>query len=71
MAYIKGENKPPGGGTGEGCPFCAIPRLDDGAGLVVHRGRQVYAVLNLYPYNSGHLMVCPELYGYRLSTAYT
>jgi ATP adenylyltransferase len=59
MAYIKGENKPPGGGTGEGCPFCAIPRLDDGAGLVVHRGRQVYAVLNLYPYNSGHLMVCP------------
>ena len=28
-------------------------------GLIVARGDQVYAVLNLYPYNSGHLMVVP------------
>ncbi len=28
-------------------------------GLVVARGDVVYAVLNLYPYNPGHLMVCP------------
>ncbi len=27
--------------------------------LVVARGELVYAVLNLYPYNAGHLMVCP------------
>ncbi len=42
-----------------GCPLCAIPAMDDEAGLVVHRGEQVYAVLNLYPYNPGHLMVVP------------
>ena len=42
-----------------GCPLCAIPAMDDEAGLLVHRGEQVYAVLNLYPYNPGHLMVVP------------
>ena len=42
-----------------GCPLCAIPAMDDVAGLVVARGAQVYAVLNLYPYNPGHLMVVP------------
>jgi len=43
----------------EGCPFCRIPRLADGEGLVVARGATVYAVLNLHPYNPGHLMVVP------------
>jgi ATP adenylyltransferase len=33
--------------------------LDDEAGLIVARGARVFAVLNLYPYNGGHLMVCP------------
>lgn len=56
MAYIKGENKPEGE---DDCPFCVIPQLDDEEGLVVARSKLVYAVLNLYPYNSGHLMVCP------------
>lgn len=41
------------------CPFCRIPALSDADGLVVARGRLVYAVLNLYPYNPGHLMVVP------------
>ena len=59
MAYIAGENKPADGDAGEGCPFCRIPALPDEEGLVVHRGRRAYAVLNLYPYNPGHLMVCP------------
>ncbi len=59
MAYIKGENKPTGPGAGDGCPFCEIPKMDDADGLIVARGEVVYAVLNLYPYNSGHLMVCP------------
>jgi ATP adenylyltransferase len=31
----------------------------DGAALVVARGAAVYAVLNLHPYNPGHLMVVP------------
>lgn len=59
MAYIEGADKPPDGDPGEGCPFCRIPTLDDDRGLVVHRGSRVFAVLNLYPYNPGHLMVCP------------
>ena len=41
------------------CPFCRIPTLPDEEGLVVARGSRVYAVLNLYPYNPGHLMVVP------------
>jgi ATP adenylyltransferase len=57
LAYIKGENKPASGGTQ--CPFCEIPKMSDADGLIVARGEQVYAVLNLYPYNSGHLMVVP------------
>jgi ATP adenylyltransferase len=58
MAYIKGENKPTGSAA-EGCPFCRIPTLSDADGLIVARGTAVFAVLNLYPYNSGHLMVVP------------
>jgi ATP adenylyltransferase len=57
MAYIKGEQ-----GTGrddDGCPFCRIPTLDDRVGLIVARGELVYALLNLHPYNPGHLMVVP------------
>jgi ATP adenylyltransferase len=59
MAYIKGESKPTGSGAEDGCPFCEIPKLSDVEGLIVRRGETTYAVLNLYPYNSGHLMVCP------------
>jgi ATP adenylyltransferase len=40
-------------------PFTDIPSLPDEDGLVVARGEYVYAVLNLYPYNPGHLMVVP------------
>jgi len=40
-------------------PFSEIPQLSDEDGLVVARGELVYAVLNLYPYNPGHLMVVP------------
>ena len=40
-------------------PFSVIPELPDEEGLIVARGDLVYAVLNLYPYNPGHLMVVP------------
>ncbi len=56
MSYITEAPKPEGG-TGE--PFLDIPRMSDEDGLVVARGEHVYAVLNLYPYNPGHLMVVP------------
>jgi ATP adenylyltransferase len=56
MAYIKGEGKP---GETDECPFDRLPRLSDAEALIVARGVLVYAVLNLYPYNGGHLMVVP------------
>lgn len=56
-AYLAGENRPlPQNDVP--CPFCRVPTLPDGEGLVVARGSLVYAVLNLYPYNSGHLLIC-------------
>jgi ATP adenylyltransferase len=59
LAYIKGEGKPPSADEGADCPFDRIPGLPDEDGLVVARGTLVYAVLNLYPYNAGHLLICP------------
>lgn len=59
MVYLRGEGKPDGDDAGEQCPFCRAPGLPDDEGLVVARGDEVYAVLNLYPYNAGHLLVCP------------
>ncbi len=57
MAYIKGER--PTADPGEGCPFCAAPSRSDAEGLVVHRGEHCYVVMNLFPYNPGHVLVCP------------
>ena len=59
MAYIGGENKPADGAPGDGCPFCRAATLPDDEGLLVGRGALTYALLNLYPYNSGHVLVCP------------
>jgi ATP adenylyltransferase len=41
--------------------FCEAPRrpADEDAALVVFEGRSCYIVLNLFPYNNGHLMVVP------------
>ena len=33
--------------------------MSDEEGLIVHRGTHAFVLLNLYPYNSGHLLVCP------------
>jgi ATP adenylyltransferase len=58
MVYIDGENKP-ADPTEQQCPFCRAPQRDDDTALIVHRGTLAYVVLNLYPYNPGHLMVVP------------
>ena len=65
MVYLGGENKP-ADDTQTHCPFCRAPERADAETLIVHRGRAAYVVLNLYPYNPGHLMVCP----YRHVSAY-
>lgn len=40
-------------------PFLAAPEQSDEDALIIARGKTVYALLNLYPYNAGHLMVVP------------
>ena len=62
-AYVTGAS---GGATGD-CIFCASsePGRDD---LVVARGRVSFVILNLYPYNNGHLMVVPYRHAPNLAT---
>ena len=59
MDYIVSAVKDRSGSAGSKQPFTDIPLMSDEEGLVVARGALVYAVLNLYPYNPGHLMVVP------------
>ncbi|UKJ65748.1 HIT domain-containing protein [Cellulosimicrobium cellulans] len=66
MVYIGGQDKPTDDSRGQ-CPFCRIPDRSDEDGLIVARGETAYVVLNLYPYNPGHLMVVP----YRHVSDYT
>ncbi len=53
LQYVTGAGEP------RGCVFCEAQASPDADALVVHRGRDCYVILNLYPYNSGHLMVVP------------
>ena len=48
------------GKEADGCVFCTAPSSDEGGALVVHAGLLAYVILNLYPYNAGHLMVVPR-----------
>lgn len=57
LEYLRGENRPLIGDEAT-CPFCEISRKTDEQGLVVHRGKMAYVVMNLYPYNPGHLLIC-------------
>ncbi|MFV2100692.1 HIT family protein [Micromonospora sp. LOL_024] len=60
MTYISGEDRPEGGyEKPASCPFCLAPGRTAEESLVVARGEHVFVVLNLYPYNPGHLLVCP------------
>ena len=57
LDYLRGENRPLAGNEIT-CPFCEIPQMSDEEGLLVHRGTHAYVVMNLYPYNPGHLLIC-------------
>jgi ATP adenylyltransferase len=54
MAYVAPQEP-----VQEGCPFCAMEDLPVEESLVVARQEHCFAVLNLHPYNPGHLMVLP------------
>ena len=55
LVYIQQGQQP----ADDECPFCLAPSLSDEDGLIVRRGEYAYVLLNLFPYNSGHLLVCP------------
>ena len=42
----------------DSCPFCIAQNVDDVTGLVVVRAEHAFVVMNKYPYNSGHILVC-------------
>jgi ATP adenylyltransferase len=54
FAYVSSTGEP------HACVFCEARERGDEARLIVHRGDSAYVILNLYPYNSGHLMVVPN-----------
>ncbi len=51
MSYIGGKRSKD--------PFIDAPKQTDEEALIIARGKHVYALLNLFPYNAGHLMVVP------------
>ncbi|MHB1235706.1 MAG: HIT family protein [Microbacteriaceae bacterium] len=55
LLYIQEGQQP----DADACPFCLAPDKDDETALIVARGEHCYVLLNLFPYNSGHLLVCP------------
>ncbi|MCD1143712.1 HIT domain-containing protein [Kocuria sp. LUK] len=57
LAYVRGED--PSVQASPGCPFCGGPERADEESLIVHRGERCFVILNLFPYNPGHLLVCP------------
>jgi ATP adenylyltransferase len=61
MPYLRGEEKK----QYDGCPFCIKGTGDSGdlefdaREYVVARSAHVYAALNMYPYNNGHVLIIP------------
>jgi ATP adenylyltransferase len=54
LAYVTGVAK------SSDCVFCAAPATQDADPLIVLRGSTCFVILNLFPYNNGHLMVVPN-----------
>ncbi|PMP59732.1 MAG: HIT family hydrolase [Sulfurihydrogenibium sp.] len=53
--YIEGLSK------SEGCFLCnALKENNDEKNLILYRGKKAFVIMNLFPYNAGHLMVCPN-----------
>jgi ATP adenylyltransferase len=56
MKYIQNSDKD----QDRGCIFCsAMSKPDNHENLVISRGKTAFALLNLYPYTSGHMMIAP------------
>ena len=56
LVYIQHGQQP----DEHSCPFCRAPEMSDEQSLIVARGEHAFVLLNLYPYNSGHLRRRPR-----------
>jgi ATP adenylyltransferase len=55
MQYIRNINKE------KGCVFCnALKKKEDKKRFVVKKAKQCFCILNIYPYNNGHVMIAPN-----------
>jgi|SRR5450759_132600 len=63
LAYITG------GSPATGCVFCNVLTDPEADPLIVHRGTACFVILNLFPYNNGHLMVIPNRHIATLASA--
>src|SRR3990170_4302444 len=61
IEYILGSR-----GGGEGCLFCELQSKDDDEAMILKRTGLAFVVMNIYPYNPGHLMVAPIRHAGRL-----
>ena len=49
------------GGARAGCIFCnRLDEEDDVGSLILHRGDRAFVIMNLFPYNTGHVMIVPN-----------
>lgn len=62
LAYVTSASK-----SDPECVFCAAAAPGGGDTLIVHRGVTCFVILNLYPYNNGHVMVVPRRHIGRLA----
>ncbi|MCK4956896.1 MAG: HIT domain-containing protein [Candidatus Cloacimonetes bacterium] len=52
----------------DGCIFCLKPQAEeDEKHLILHRSDHSFVIMNLYPYNNGHLMIVPNKHVSNLS----
>ena len=63
LAYVTGSSEP------GGCVFCKAQDDDDARMLTLYSGVTCFVILNLYPYNNGHLMVVPKRHIATLASA--
>ena len=53
MEYVKSEKS-------DECIFCSLPKAsDDTKNYILHRGQSAFIIMNIFPYNSAHIMVSP------------
>jgi ATP adenylyltransferase len=65
LEYVTGKSSSPG------CVFCEALAGNSQADLIVFQGDTCFVILNLYPYNNGHLMVVPNRHIAKLAEATT